>query len=81
MGNVRVFWLAWCCGWALFWLLCGFLFLPCWLLVPVSLCALLLPVGAPSGQAGAPPVMPAQRAMRYTEQDDKLYWRDRGAGR
>jgi hypothetical protein len=45
MSNLRVFWIAWCSAWALGWLLLGFFTLVTWLFVPLSLAALLLPVG------------------------------------
>lgn len=52
MTNARIFWIIWCSMWALFWLLAGFFtFLVGWLLVPVSLLAILIPVGG----GGAPP--------------------------
>lgn len=41
-SNVRIFWITWCCFWALD-----------WLMVPVSLLAILLPVGRPRLQTGA----------------------------
>jgi hypothetical protein len=45
-STLRVFWIIWCCFWALGWLLVGFLtFFLGWLMVPVSLLAILLPVG------------------------------------
>jgi hypothetical protein len=51
MTPTRTFWIAWCCFWALAWLLAGFftLFLA-WVFVPFSLLAILLPVG----RGGAP---------------------------
>lgn len=46
MSTLRLFWIIWCCFWALGWLLIGFLtFLLGWLMVPVSLLAILLPIG------------------------------------
>lgn len=54
MSNVRVFWIAWCAMWALGWLLIGFLtFGLGWLMVPVSLLAILIPVG----RTAEPPVV------------------------
>ncbi len=52
MSNTRIFWIIWCSMWALLWLLVGFFtFLLGWLLVPVSLLAILIPVGAaPTGR-------------------------------
>jgi hypothetical protein len=46
-SNLRSFWIVWCSMWALGWLLCGFVtqYLS-WLLVPVSVLCILLPVGA-----------------------------------
>lgn len=50
MSTVRVFWIIWCCFWALGWMLVGlFTFLLGWLMVPVSLLAILLPVGNTRG--------------------------------
>jgi hypothetical protein len=50
-SNLRSFWIVWCSMWALGWLLCGFVtqYLS-WLLVPVSVLCILLPVGARDGQ-------------------------------
>lgn len=46
MSNLRIFWIAWCSAWALFWMLAGFFtFLLGWLMIPVSLAAILIPVG------------------------------------
>lgn len=46
MSNLRIFWIIWCSGWAFFWLLTGFFtFLLGWLFVPLSLLAILIPVG------------------------------------
>jgi hypothetical protein len=59
MTNLRIFWIAWCCAWALAWLLAGFFTLGlAWLMVPVSLLALLLPVGqTPPPRPPAPPYL------------------------
>ena len=47
MSNVRVFWIIWCVMWALGWLLIGFftIFIG-WLFVPLSLLAILIPIGS-----------------------------------
>lgn len=45
MSNLRIFWVAWCSFWALFWLLIGFFTIIGWLGVPLSLSAILIPVG------------------------------------
>jgi hypothetical protein len=45
MSNTRIFWIAWCCMWALGWLLLGFFTIITWLFVPFSLLAILLPIG------------------------------------
>jgi hypothetical protein len=57
MANLRIFWIIWCCGWAFFWFLAGFgTFLLGWLMVPVSLALILVPVGA--GQGGSKAILP-----------------------
>ena len=54
MSTLRIFWIIWCCFWALGWLLIGFFtFLLGWLMVPVSLLAILIPVGR-----ARPPALP-----------------------
>jgi hypothetical protein len=60
MSNVRVFWIIWCVMWALGWLLIGFftIFLG-WLFVPLSLLAILIPIG--STQNSRPIISPPQR--------------------
>jgi hypothetical protein len=45
MSNTRIFWIAWCCMWALGWLLLGFFTIITWLFVPFSLLAILIPIG------------------------------------
>jgi hypothetical protein len=45
MSNTRIFWIIWCCFWALGWLLIGFFLIVTWLFVPVSLLAILIPIG------------------------------------
>lgn len=57
MSNTRIFWIIWCTMWALGWLLVGFFtFFLGWLMVPVSLLAILLPIGKePAQQQGYPP--------------------------
>ena len=52
MTPLRTFWVAWCCCWALGWLLLGFFTIITWLFVPFSLLAILVPVGQ------APPPTP-----------------------
>lgn len=46
MSNLRVFWIIWCSMWAFGWLLFGWLLILGWVMVPVSLLAILIPVGA-----------------------------------
>lgn len=47
MTNLRLFWVIWCCFWAAAWLLAGFITLGlAWLMIPASLLAILIPVGA-----------------------------------
>jgi hypothetical protein len=47
-NNIRPFWIAWCCAWAVGWFFVGlFTFLVGWVFVPMSLLAILIPVGAP----------------------------------
>jgi hypothetical protein len=49
MSNVRPFWIAWCCCWAAFWLIIGFFtFGLGWIGLPLSLLAILIPIGAPA---------------------------------
>src|SRR4051794_37183765 len=49
MSNVRPFWIAWCCCWAAFWLIIGFFtFGLGWIGVPLSLLAILIPIGPPA---------------------------------
>lgn len=49
MSGLRIFWIIWCSFWALGWMLVGFgTLLLGWLMVPVSLFAILLPVGKQS---------------------------------
>ena len=56
MSSLRVFWIIWCSFWALGWLLIGFFtFLLGWFMVPVSLAAIMLPVGQPPKQPHPPP--------------------------
>jgi hypothetical protein len=47
MTPLRTFWVAWCSLWAAFWLLAGFFTIIGWAGVPLSLLAILLPVGNP----------------------------------
>lgn len=54
-NNARVFWIAWCCVWALFWLIIGFFtFGLGWFGTGLSLLAILIPVGV-SAQLHLPP--------------------------
>lgn len=56
VSNSRIFWIAWCTMWALGWLLIGFFtFFLGWIMVPVSLLAILIPVGG-TGNRAAPQV-------------------------
>jgi hypothetical protein len=72
VGTVRIFWIIWCCFWALGWLLIGFFtFLFGWLMVPLALLAILLPVGKPSQskaiyfpQAPQPAMPPGIQSLR-----------------
>ena len=61
MSNLRIFWIIWCSMWALGWLLCGFLFIPLRLFVPLSLGAILIPVGSARKQLPPPPWPPEIR--------------------
>lgn len=63
MNNVRPFWIAWCCCWAAFWLIVGFFtFGLGWIGVPLSLLAILIPIGAPARPLPPPPYcLPAPR--------------------
>jgi hypothetical protein len=65
VSTLRIFWIIWCCFWALGWLLTGFLtFGFGWLMVPISLLAIFLPIGKSSQPEGvyfpyqAPSAMP-----------------------
>jgi hypothetical protein len=44
-SGLRVFWIIWCCFWALIWLAIGLVGIFELLLVPLSLLAILIPVG------------------------------------
>jgi len=46
-GAWRTRWLIFCWVWAAIWFVTGIFFWPFWVMVPVSLLALLLPVGKP----------------------------------
>ena len=62
MSSLRMFWIAWCVMWALGWLLVGFFtFLLGWLMVPVSLAAILLPVGVDKTYRPPPSLPPCYR--------------------
>lgn len=71
-SNLRIFWIIWCCGWAVFWFFSGFFtFLLGWLGVPFSLLMILIPVGiTPVRQI--PPVSPYQQIPPPPD-----YWQDR----
>lgn len=49
MSNLRIFWIAWCVMWALFWLILGFFTIIGWVGVPFSLLSILIPVGQAEG--------------------------------
>ncbi|BBG01912.1 MULTISPECIES: hypothetical protein [Pseudonocardia] len=53
MSDLRVFWIIWCSMWAFGWFVVGFmtLFLG-WLMVPMSLLAILIPVGVTARPPG-----------------------------
>jgi uncharacterized SAM-binding protein YcdF (DUF218 family) len=56
VSNLRVFWFVWCSMWALGWLLMGFFTLGlAWLFVPLSLVAILVPIGRDTAAAIPPP--------------------------
>ncbi len=47
MSNLRIFWIIWCSMWALGWFFVGFFtFFIGWLFVPLSLLAILIPLGS-----------------------------------
>jgi hypothetical protein len=54
MSQTRIFWIIWCSMWALGWLLLGFFTIITWLFVPLSLLAILLPVGKEGGGGRGP---------------------------
>ena len=55
MSSLRIFWIIWCTMWAFGWLLCGFIFFPVWIFVPLSLGAILIPIGSAPKQLPPPP--------------------------
>lgn len=75
MTNLRIFWVIWCCMWALGWLLAGFAsFGIAWLGVPVSLLCILIPIGNDSrsdkrwSPAPRRPQYPASAGSDYRQQ-------------
>lgn len=55
MSNLRIFWIIWCSAWALGWMTAGWLIFPINLLmIPASLLAILVPVGAEAVSALPP---------------------------
>jgi hypothetical protein len=61
MSNVRPFWIAWCCAWALGWFVFGFFtFGLGWIGLVLSLLAILIPVGAPAQSPVPQPLYLAQ---------------------
>lgn len=44
-SGLRVFWIIWCCFWAAFWMFSGFVTLIGFFGVPLSLLAILIPIG------------------------------------
>ena len=47
MSDLRLIWVVWCVMWALGWLLIGFFtFFIGWIFVPLSLLAILVPIGS-----------------------------------
>jgi hypothetical protein len=72
-SNVRIFWIIWCAFWALFWLLAGFFtFAFGWILVPLSLFAILIPVG----QGPTPSGLPKQGWYQDPANPQGLRWWD-----
>jgi hypothetical protein len=61
MSDKRIFWIAWCCFWALAQLMAGFVLVFPWFLVPFSLLAILLPVGSQRPPQLPPPGYPVGR--------------------
>ncbi|MDA8185197.1 MAG: hypothetical protein M0035_12385 [Actinomycetota bacterium] len=52
-STLRIFWIIWCCFWALGWLLVGFFtFLLGWVMVPISLLAIFIPIGKSTPRPG-----------------------------
>lgn len=52
MSNLRIFWIIWCSFWALFWLFSWWFTFGIGLLgVPISLLAILIPIGADPNRA------------------------------
>lgn len=74
---MRTFWIIWCSAWALFWMLAGFVFFPVWLLVPVSLFAILIPIGSQAQiERGCVPEVPSSTFdKRFTEDQRRDYFR------
>ena len=67
MSNVRVFWIIWCVMWALGWLLIGlFTIFIGWLFVPLSLLAILIPIGSTQIPAPLLPLSGAWGGLRLT---------------
>jgi len=59
MPAARILWLCWCGLWTVLWCLFGFAFIPFWLMVPVSVGAMFIPVGKPRVvQMLPPPIYP-----------------------
>jgi hypothetical protein len=56
INNLRLFWIVWCVGWALFWALAGIVqlhWVPAALLAPLSVAAAFLPVGTSKSENAA----------------------------
>lgn len=88
MSNLRIFWLAWCLMWALFWMFVGFFTFGLGFLgIPLSLLCILIPIGQNStpswtpqwtqGQTGPPPAPPppAQGPTQPRPSDPSPGWK------
>jgi hypothetical protein len=75
-SNARVFWIIWCCGWAFFWFVIGFFsFGLAWVMVPVSLIAILIPVGV---DRSPPAVWYGQGPLQYGQPPPTAYGQHSG---
>jgi hypothetical protein len=75
VSNLRLFWIIWCCLWAGWWFLFGiFTFFLGWLLCPVALACILLPIGkAPRPNAYyVPPQAPDEAYLRWQREHGEV---------